>query len=245
MNFIQKIQLQALVPDSDCFLCGGTVDSTPTHSKLICHHCHLRLPVLINACPICAMPIKTTEYTGLAIQACGACLKQTPIFDKTIAAFHYEPPISDFITSLKFNAQHHFTPLLSNYLATTLRSHYQNEALPQALIPVPLHPKKSQERGFNQAQLIAQSLSEQLQIPLLKDIAKRIRFTKAQSALNADQRQRNLKGAFIVEPINKKSVALIDDVMTTGATANEISSQLLKAGATRVDIWCVARAFAI
>jgi len=177
---------------------------------------------------------------------CGACLKDTPNFHKTVVAFHYEAPVSDLITSLKFNGQHLFLPLLSDYLLKAIETNYEKDNLPEVIVPVPLHSKKLCERGFNQALLIAQSLSKQLNTPLLTKSTVRNRYTQAQSALDANQRHKNLKGAFSVNNLNEfdnKSVAIVDDVMTTGTTANELSCQLIKAGASRVDVWCIARAF--
>jgi ComF family protein len=241
---LSSILNNTIIPDSDCLLCKEQVKSSDPLSKLICQYCHSRLPVLQNGCSICAMPMFDQTITS-SLNTCGACLKQAPNYSKTVAAFHYESPISDFITSLKFNGQHHFVPLLSQYLHLKIKQHYQQPQLPEAIIPVPLHPSKIRERGFNQALLIAQSLSTKLNIPLVKNQIKRTRYTKAQSALDAIQRQRNLKDAFSVCPVNFNKVAIIDDVMTTGATANELSRSLLKAGVNQVDVWCVARAFSI
>ena len=241
-NVFQPFLIKSIIPDSDCYLCHEKVKSYTNQSKLICHHCHARLPILQNGCPICAMPTASKPSNALN-QPCGACLKKTPHYHKTVSAFHYETPINDFITSLKFNGQHYFVPLLSEYLLKAIEVKYEVDERPEVIVPVPLHSKKLRERGFNQALLIAQSLSKQLNIPLLTQAATRTRYTKAQSALDANQRHRNLKGAFSVNPVNYKTVAIVDDVMTTGTTANELSYQLIQAGISRVDIWCIARAF--
>lgn len=239
-----RIITKTIIPDTDCYLCHGRVSSVSHQSKLICHFCHDQLPLLAKGCPVCAMPIATSSSLPDS-PPCGDCLKLTPNYYKTVAAFHYQPPISDFITRLKFNGQLHFVALLSEYLLQAIKKNYLSDNLPQAIIAVPLHPQKTRERGFNQARLIASSLSRQLQLPLLTKQVRRTRYTKAQSALNAAQRQRNLKGAFSIAPLQYHTIALVDDVMTTGSTANEISHQLIKAGVKRVDIWCVARAFSI
>jgi len=159
-NVFQPFLIKSIIPDSDCYLCHEKVKSYTNQSKLICHHCHARLPILQNGCPICAMPTASKPSNALN-QPCGACLKKTPHYHKTVSAFHYETPINDFITSLKFNGQHYFVPLLSEYLLKAIEVKYEVDERPEVIVPVPLHSKKLRERGFNQALLIAQSLSKQ------------------------------------------------------------------------------------
>lgn len=250
-----------LIPNSDCLLCranfsqsrfshNSSVNRKQTVSKLLCQHCHALLPELQTGCFVCAMPLLIDTLTKKSV--CGACLKDSPHFSQTIAAFHYEAPVNNFITQLKFNAQRHYVALLADYLVRRVEQHYQNMALPaqnmklpDLIIPVPLHVKKIRQRGFNQAQLIAQYLSKQLNIPCHNNIAHRIRNTRAQSSLDAKARQRNLKGAFQVSDLHQQSIALVDDVVTTGTTVNELSIELIKSGASRVDVWSLARAYAL
>ena len=229
--------------ESDCLLCHESVSSTQTTSLLLCLDCHARLPFLSDHhrhCPICAMPIPqaTTE-------ACGACLQESPAFQRTVAAFHYEAPVKEFVTQLKFNARRHFAPLLAGELASAVRRRYTQAELPSALVPVPLHPNKIRARGFNQAQLLANSLSGALAIEVLGRQVERHRNTQAQTALNAKQRKKNLRGAFTASGSFPEHLAVVDDVMTTGTTANELAGELLKQGARRVDVWCAARAYSI
>ncbi len=248
MNFNPINLLSSICLNSDCYLCFQSVHANKQTIKLLCDNCLSRLPMLKNACPICAMPLANHYGLNSSLHPCGECLKQSPCYSKTVSAFHYEPPISDFITGLKYNAKHYLVPLLSAYLLEAIQHNYQKNELPQLIIPVPLHSKKIRSRGFNQAQLIGEKLASALKLPILTKDVSRLKFTKAQSSLNAEQRKKNLKGAFIVENkhlVQTKSVAIVDDVVTTGTTANELSLQLLAAGATRVDVWSVARAFAI
>jgi len=241
MFFKQPInKLNFLLPTSDCLLCHGAVRAHSERAIIICEHCHDKLPLLDQCCPVCALPVPS--HQGLA---CGECLKNTPVFSQTLAAFHYEPPISDFITRLKFNNQRQLIPLLCESLIARIERHYQNSARPQQLIPVPLHPKKLRQRGFNQAQLLANRLAKKLTIPLLPNAVSRCRETSAQINLDAIERQRNLKDAFQINQPVKAHVAIIDDVMTTGTTVSELSKALLNAGTTRVDVWCIARAYAV
>ncbi|WP_444994975.1 ComF family protein [Aliikangiella sp. IMCC44359] len=227
-----------LLPQSDCPLCQSTVSTYHKQNGIICHYCHQRLPRQHLACTICALPL----FSGPEL-ICGECIKQAPNFRKTVAAFRYEPPIKQFITRLKFNAQREFLPILSQYLCQKIVESYHSDALPQQMIPVPLHFSKIRQRGFNQANLIAQSLSQQLKIPMHAHIVKRIRDTSPQTSLDASERHSNLKDAFFAQPPIKSHIAIVDDVMTTGATVSSLSKTLLTSGARRVDVWCLARAY--
>lgn len=230
---------QSVLPDSECYLCRTTVKQTLYGSRLLCHFCHTRLPKLNAGCSVCAMPLASSDLA----QVCGSCLKHTPAYSKTVSAFLYEPPINDFITQLKFNAQRHFVTLMSEYLFQAVKGSYLQQALPQVIIPVPLHSRKTRQRGFNQAQLIARYLAQQLKIPLFDKQVMRTRYTQAQSTLTAVERQKNLRNAFRIKSPLNYSIAIVDDVITTGTTANVLSQALLKAGAKQVDVWCLARAF--
>ena len=226
--------------ESDCLLCQLSVKAKPGLAPILCDHCHLRLPVIRSACPVCALPLAAGNRL-----ACGDCLKNTPPFTRTTVAFHYEPPISDFIGQLKFNGRRQLLPLLSDYLLTRIKVDYANDNLPQQLIAVPLHKTKMRQRGFNQAQLLCRRLAKSLSISQYREIATRQRNTVTQVSLDAVARQRNLKGAFRINGTVASHVAIIDDVMTTGTTVTELARELVAAGAQRIDIWCVARAFHI
>lgn len=235
-----------LTPNSDCYLCREKVTRSqnvgaPAKASIICHFCHERLPRLKPGCRVCAMPVGVA--VGVAVDLCGECLKQAPYFDQTVAAFHYEPPVDQMITGLKFNASRHFLPLFCDYLQDAIVHSYHPGQFPQALIAIPLHPAKLKSRGFNQAQLLAKRLGQSLAIPICNRGVTKIKNTAAQSSLDATDRHKNIRGAFRVTEVDYRHVAIIDDVMTTGATANELARQLKQAGVERVDLWCVARAF--
>ena len=176
---------------------------------------------------------------------CGECLKISPPYDRVISAFHYEPPVSDFITQLKYSAQLQLLPVLSDYLVKKIQSSYKTSNLPELIIATPLHPKKLVSRGFNQSRLIANKISKALKIRMLDKGVNRIKQTQAQSGLDSVERKRNIKNAFQVQTDLPLHVAVVDDVVTTGMTAAELSKQLLKHGATKVDIWCLARAYGL
>jgi len=233
-------------------MCGCSVTGQQDRSEnrlapIICQFCHQKLPSQVNGCAVCALPIKQNESGKLLENnkdlICGECIKQSPPFDKTVAAFHYEPPISDFITQYKFNAQLELLPLLSDYLAKNIQSHYQNKAMPKLLIPVPLHKHKLVKRGFNQSQLIAKRLSKGFGIPVSGNHIQRSKETRPQMELDSNERQQNLKDAFQISQQLPSHIAIIDDVVTTGTTVTELAKQAKSHGATTIDIWCLARAF--
>ena len=217
--------LGALLLPMDCLLCGGDADS------LLCAPCCASLPRLpAQLCPICALPTP-----GAAI--CGACQVQPPHFDATLATFRYAFPVDRLVQTLKY--QHRLA--LATWFAEAML------ALPPAgrhdlLLPLPLAPKRLGERGFNQALEIARPLARALALPLALDVCIR-RFEAApQASLPWRARQRNVRGAFETQrDLSGKSVLVIDDVMTTGASLNELARSLKKLGATRVDNWVLAR----
>lgn len=146
----------------------------------------------------------------------------------------------NLVTNLKFNANYKNARLLGLLLAEQLQ---RRTALPECIIPVPLHEKRYQERGFNQSIEISRTVAKQLRIPLELNACIRHRNTQHQVSLPAKQRHNNIKNAFsIVRPLRYSHVAVLDDVMTTGSTVAEIASVLKTAGVQKVEIWVCARA---
>ncbi|WP_235801892.1 ComF family protein [Halopseudomonas pelagia] len=148
--------------------------------------------------------------------------------------------------AFKYHKQLIYGRLLAHLLADYVSFAYQEQqhALPDALIPMPLHRKRQAQRGFNQALELARPMARTLGCPMLSATLKRVQATHTQQGLTAQQRKHNLRGAFecsAPEKVTGLHLALIDDVLTTGATADEASYTLLKAGAQSVSIWCVAR----
>jgi ComF family protein len=162
------------------------------------------------------------------------------MFDETHAPFLHKGAIRYLIANLKFNQQYKNARLLGMLLA----SHIEKTAeLPELIIPVPLHTQRYRERGFNQSVEISKTLSRLLNIPLNTKSCIRNRNTPHQIDLPAKLRHNNIKNAFrVIHPIKQQHIALVDDVMTTGSTVNEIAKVLKKSGVSRVDIWVCARA---
>lgn len=220
INSVQRQLPQA------CALCGARAIG-----NALCPGCLADLPRLPTAhCPQCARP---TPDAAL----CGPCLRHPPAFARTWACFLYAPPIDGLIQHFKYGKDLH----LAHFFATSLAPHVADSTA-EMIIPMPLHPERIRERGFNQAVEIARPLAPGLGVPLLIDAAQRLRNTPAQAGLPHDARLKNIKGAFACDArVAGKRVALLDDVMTTGASLDELARAVLAAGAIEVEAWVVAR----
>ncbi len=226
-SFNISVKFARLLPAQPCLLCGAH-----SHSGLCCAACDAELPRLTAAhCPICALPAP-------AGSVCGKCLKQPPPFDHTVAAFSYTFPVDKLVQALKFSER----LMLANYLGDALAQRIS--AHPDYIVALPLHPARLRERGFNQSLLLARQISRRLGIPLLPDACERVRNTPPQSGLPWKERDKNMRRAFICKPdvnVRGKHVAIVDDVMTTGASIGELARALKQAGASEVSAWVVAR----
>ncbi len=230
-NWINIIQDYLLPPT--CILCGNSGH----HSQDICSACFGDLKRNIHCCYRCAENFESAPSTP---QLCGRCLKKTPAFDETYAPFIYEGSIRYLIATLKFNKQYKNARLLGYLLATYIE---KTTEIPELIIPVPLHKKRTQERGFNQSIEIAKTAGKILNIPVDVHLCTRIRDTPHQIELPAKQRRKNVKNAFVVtNPTDIQHVAILDDVITTGSTTNEVAKALKKAGIVKVDAWGCAKA---
>lgn len=214
-----------------CLLCGDPGDGDMD----LCVGCVRSLPYLAQACSRCALPLASPGDDLI----CGGCLKTPPAYDKAIALFHYEQPVNHLIQTLKFGGHLAVARTLGRLLAERLQNHQPH---PDVLVPVPLHPHRYRERGFNQSAEIAAELSRYLAIPMNATLCQRVRHTPAQAGLVARERRINLKGAFRVSRENLPAhIAIVDDVVTTGTTVNELARTLHKAGVKRIQVWSLAR----
>ncbi|MBI3343558.1 MAG: ComF family protein [Gammaproteobacteria bacterium] len=213
-----------------CVLCGNAVKEGD-----LCSGCAVELPYNAAACTRCALPLTS------AAELCGQCLQDPPSYDSAVSLFRYAYPADHLILRLKFQAQLHLARALGELLAEHLKD--QMQAMPEIIIPVPLHRSRLRERGFNQALEIARPIARGLSIPVDYKSCERVRKTSAQSLLPAAERRKNIKGAFrVTRPIAARHVAILDDVMTTGHTVQELAATLRKAGVERIDVWVLARA---
>jgi ComF family protein len=176
---------------------------------------------------------------------CGECLRQPPAFDATIAAVDYAAPLDQLILALKFGGRLALAPLFASMLQSTATA-TRPLALPARLTAVPLGTRRLMERGFNQALEIARPLSRSLGVTLDAKLVARFRDTRAQAMLHPDERRENMCGAFIVpgdamERVRGQHIGVVDDVVTTGETLNELAATLKRFGAARVTNFVFAK----
>lgn len=213
-----------------CVICGAR----GVRECDLCAQCLAMLPPARQACPRCAR----ARGDGAL---CPACRRSAPDFPlaRVQAAFAYAFPLDVLLPRLKFHADF----AAGRALAGCMAAHFAAAPAPQALLPVPLHPARLRQRGYDQALELARPLARALGLPLRSDLLQRRRATAAQTRLDADARRQNLQGAFAVSahaPL-PQHVVLLDDVMTTGATLHAAAAALRAAGVIRVEAWVCAR----
>jgi len=213
-----------------CLLCGDA----GANGLDLCAGCASELPRNHSCCARCALPLATPAAL------CGECQRHPPPWQAAWAPFRYGWPLDRLESRYKFAAD----LAAGRALATLWQREPRPIDLPELLLSVPLHPTRLRRRGYNQALELARPLAKQFDIPLRHDVLERVRRTDAQTELDAASRRRNVRGAFrlrgnIELPAH---VAILDDVMTTGATLAECSRVLRSGGVERVDVWALARA---
>jgi ComF family protein len=229
---------RALLPSS-CALCGAI------GADVVCGPCQLDHAGAVRArCRCCANPVAASDAAASPV-LCGACLAERPAFDATIAAADYAPPLDQLVLQLKFGGGLALAPWFAGLLRDAVLAQ-PGFALPDVLCPVPLGPARLVERGFNQALEIARPLASALGVPLQPRLAVRVRDTDAQSGVTPPERQANIRGAFELGPdaldaVAGRHVGIVDDVMTSGHTLNELAATFKQAGAVRVSNLVFAR----
>lgn len=214
-----------------CLLC---LDPGQPPTLDLCRGCEQDFPGNWPACLACAKPL------SMAAQRCGECLAHGHAFDAAFAAYRYEFPLVELIHRLKYGGQIAIARILGTLLARRIleRSAYAVDAI----LPVPLHRRREVRRGYNQAREIAQFVAELLRLPVMDRLARRLRDTAEQATLPASERRANLLGAFEIMTAPPARVAIVDDVLTTGATAEALALALRRAGCRHIEVWAVARA---
>lgn len=218
-----------------CLLCH----SSATTAFDLCQACYADLPFLHYTCPRCSHPFPRFS----AEDRCDFCQKNAPLpFDRTFALFGYQQPITKLIMDLKFGQALINAKLLGKLLGHRIQTDwYRKETLPELLIPMPLHPTRLKERGYNQAIEIAKALKF-LGIPIDVNLTQRIKPTRPQATLSAAEREKNICDAFsVLKPLKVHHIAVLDDVITTGSTLITFCRLLKNQGVPRIDVWCCAR----
>jgi ComF family protein len=198
----------------------------------LCDGCRADLPRLPKEhCPVCAEP----TFAG---EICGACLTHPPRFDRVLAPAAYTYPLDRLIQSFKYSGNLSVAPLLADLMLPVIEA----EAAPDVIVAMPLSTERLRERGFNQSLEIARLIGARLDVLVDTGLCLRVRHSEAQSALPFKRRADNIKGAFVcMADLGGRSVAVVDDVLTTGATLNELTRVLKQCGAARVTVWVAAR----
>ena len=211
-------------------------------TEALCADCADRYTTTRPRCACCGLSL------GLDTPRCGDCLRDAPPFSHTVCAADYGFPWDGLISAFKFHGRPELAGLLAARLALAVQQALTTQALPRPdlVLPVPLSPRRLAERGYDQAWELARRVAAALQMPAEPRLLQRPVDTAQQSGLGRAARQRNLRAAFMADPARRallqgRRVALVDDVMTTGATVREASAVLLRAGAAAVDLWVLAR----
>lgn len=174
---------------------------------------------------------------------CSWCRRTHPEFAAARSVVRFRGTMKRVIHAFKYQQQSHLAVELGGLLTGCVLAHYSDITF-DGIAYVPLHPRKSRERSFNQAALLASNLGHRLGIPVMHGCLKRMRFTKTQTRLSADERKKNVRGAFraaMPDWTDSRRILLVDDVMTTGATVNECAAVLMQGGALSVHVVTVAR----
>jgi ComF family protein len=236
LNFIEgtpiKKELTALgrrLLARDCELCAASGARQP-----VCDACTETLPILDGTCHVCALPVRQNS-------TCGQCLSHPPHFDRTLAVWAYEYPIDRLVQSFKFHHRLELAPWFATALAA--RALAANLCLQDlVIVPMPLHRSRLVERGFNQAMEIARQFATITHGTLMPSVVEKHRQTRLQSDLPLKERWKNIRGAYRCSgSFATANVAVVDDVMTTGASLNELARVLKLAGAKQVVNLVIAR----
>jgi ComF family protein len=215
---------------NQCYLCGEKTGNT----SLICVACWRDMTVDKPVCQQCG---RRVIYTG----TCTECLLNPGFVDSTITLSPYQFPLNRLLLSLKYRRQLSLARELGERLAKKILN--SKTILPDRIVPVPLHPRRLLYRGYNQSVEIARTISKEVAVPLDYRISKRTRNTLPQFGLKPVQRRKNIKNAFSIGCTTLSgSVAIVDDIVTTGQTANELAKTLKAAGASKVMLWACAHA---
>lgn len=226
-----------------CILCQRNTGQASD----LCRPCQEQLKPITKPCQGCGLPVPESASAGLR---CGRCVGTQRPISTSVMRFAWTQPASGLISQFKYQRKLQYGRVLTALLADQIRCAYAGVPLPELLVPVPLHPRKLRARGYNQSLLIARQLGKALQLPVSGTLLQRIRHTPPQQGLSAQQRRRNLRNAFALDTTqceflsHLRSIALVDDVVTTMSTATTLAQTLQDHTSTPLDIhlWALARA---
>ena len=226
--------LTKLIFKQNCITCAQHIENTSPNIHTVCRECLNDLPWQPDSsCPQCGL-----ASSGMV---CGSCINSPPDFDATRAVFLYAYPIDAMMLRYKYGSMLNLGNTFGEFLTekVNVEDCLKNIDL---IIPMPMHPQRLKERGFNQALEIAKVLTKNCVEKLDYKSVVRQTLTPPQASLPLKERVKNIKGAFKVNiDLTDKRIAIVDDVMTTGASLNELAKTLKKVGASHVECWVIAR----
>ena len=229
MGFYSR--LSALIPEQSCVLCAENA------KFCICHECESSFSSHQPRCKSCAHPI------GGKLDFCGQCLAHAPVFNRAYTLYDYQGAIADLIKIFKFDHRLCVGDYFSHQLYDLYQSIVSKDVQYDAIIPMPLSRSRMSERGYNQVLELLRVISKKTNTIIDTHSVDRIKATQPLSALNPEQRRQEIKGAFSVKPMPYSKVLLVDDVMTTGSSLNELASTILKNTDVKYcDVMTLARA---
>ena len=211
---------------------------TKTRAQPICQGCREDLPWNLNPCTSCALPLPAEAGSP---QLCGDCMRDKPSFDHCITPFTYDFPIDRCIHRIKYKGKRRLLRALAKELETKIPLRKQHHPFPDVIIAVPLDPKRRHDRTLNHCSYLSKTLGKAMGVPFKTNLLIKTSSTPEQSSLSRKLRLKNLKGVFEVRGSIPTRIALVDDVLTTGATAETIARLLKKHGAEHVEVWALAR----
>jgi ComF family protein len=237
VSFIQFIKSQFL--PGQCCLCQQVADINTS----LCKICHSNLLRNNCCCVSCATPLNNSSGDLDNGLLCGSCQQHKPFYNQVFSPFLYQQQMVQLIHQFKYHDKLYLGRTLADLFIGQFNSQ-NHQQMPELIIPVPLHSKRLKHRGFNQSKELANYFSQKMKITTKDDLIERIKLTHTQRGLTLAERKANLNNAFAMsgKTFDNKHVVVVDDVMTTGNTVNEVAKVLKQAGAERVDVWTIARA---
>ena len=189
--------------------------------------------MLEHKCDYCAFPLPDSTYS-----VCGTCSLQRPAFDKVITAYRFEEPLRTLLHEFKYEEGLYLLSLIADLM---VRAFTTEDAKTECLIPIPMHPQRIRSRGFNQSVELVKYLSKIILRPYDLTLCTKIKNTPPLASLDAKARKKHIKNAFHCKTSPYQNVTLVDDLITTGSTANELAATLKQAGVLHVTVWSCAR----
>lgn len=226
-----------------CIACGNLIDETRPYS--LCDKCVREINwITDNECQICGKDLGPLGHGDCFNDTCFECQEITHSFDRGYSCATYEGPVKEILSGLKYKGRSYYVRKMIDIMCSKINN-YPESIEPDIILPVPMHPTKEKKRGYNQSNLLAEGLGKNFNIKYLDDVLVKTRLTASMSSLGSSERRINLHNTFAIgynreNDVRDKYVLLVDDVYTTGSTADECAEVLKACGARRVEIFTFA-----